>query len=246
VNQPSQPSELQSRPRPGSGDGEIPLTALPQDAPALLLFGGSFDPPHTAHVDLADQARRACLPEGSWVVFVPAARSPHKTKGPAASDTQRVTMLQIATSGIDRTSIWTDELTREPQGQASYWIDTVQRARRAVPERTKLYFLLGADQVAAFHRWREHRAILELAEPVVMLRPPMQAIDTLDAALEASGAWTTTERAWWLERVAPIATRAISATELRAVIASGGDPTGMLHPGVLSYIQQQGLYRSQG
>lgn len=218
------------------------MMAIPGDVPGVLLFGGSFDPPHTGHIELASQAREAALPAGSWIVFVPAARSPHKSSGPIASDQDRVEMLRLATAHVERSCLWTDELDRCAPGEASYWIESVRRARRVISSGTKLWFLLGADQVAAFHRWKDYRQVLSLAEPVVMLRPPMDRLDTLDAALETSGAWSGPQREWWLSRVAPISIRGISATELRDVISTGGDPTGMLHPDVLAYIQSKGLY----
>lgn len=153
-------------------------------------------------------------------------------------------MLKLATAEMASVSIWTDELERSGPDEASYWIDTLRRAKSVLPKHVGLWFLLGADQVAAFHRWRDPKEILKIAEPVVMLRPPMDRVETLEAALEASGQWNSEKRKWWLQRVAPIAIRAISATELRKVIASGGDPTGMLHPAVLEYIQRKGLYAS--
>ncbi|MFZ4430963.1 MAG: adenylyltransferase/cytidyltransferase family protein, partial [Phycisphaerales bacterium] len=55
----------------------------PPDAAPLVLFGGTFDPPHLGHAHIARHALAASGPH-AWILFVPAARSPLKTDAPAA------------------------------------------------------------------------------------------------------------------------------------------------------------------
>ncbi|MCW5776185.1 MAG: hypothetical protein KIS87_07100 [Phycisphaeraceae bacterium] len=66
-------------------DESVTPMPVPADAPGVLLFGGTFDPPHRGHTEPAAAARDAMMPPGSWLVFVPAARSPHKSAAPATS-----------------------------------------------------------------------------------------------------------------------------------------------------------------
>lgn len=143
---------------------------LADDCTSVLLFGGVFDPPHAGHVSLAALARDEVMGKGTELVFVPAACSPHKPGGAIASDSHRLAMLELATSDVPNCSIWTDELDR---GGASYWVETLERARAQLNTSVLMRFLIGADQAIAFHRWRAFADILSLAEPIVMLREPM-------------------------------------------------------------------------
>jgi nicotinate-nucleotide adenylyltransferase len=252
-----------------------PTTPLPLPAQAgaidprvrsVLVFGGTFDPPHLAHVELAAAARRSVEArlkladrsdpsvgteglDGVWLLYVPAARSPHKTRGPAASDEHRVGMLRVALAGVPRSAVWTDELDRAPG--ASYTVDTLRRARRWLDAHAGasvgLWLLIGADQAAAFHRWREPRAILDLAEPVVLLRGEEQSPELLLDTLRQSGFWSEPELARWERGIVRGPTMDVSATAVRAALRrkrrQNAKLLGMLSPAVLEYIDQRGLYR---
>lgn len=209
----------------------------------LLLFGGSFDPPHKGHVNLPLMAARhleAALdePKGVWIVYIPAARSPHKSVQPRASDAQRVEMLSLATAHLPRCAVWTDEIDRAAHspGTPSYTIDTLKRLRASLDQRAgediRLRLLIGADQAAALERWREPLAISALAEPLVMARPGTDA-GSFPASLGE-----------WSRRLLPIPTLEASSTAVRDAIAAS-DSTAikrLLDPQVAAYIASSGLY----
>ncbi len=222
---------------------ETPITplAVPLDDSGVLLVGGTFDPPHVAHVGLACRARDARSP-GAALVFVPAAQSPHKETGPKASDADRVAMLELATGGVASAGVWTDELDRARAGAPSYWVETLDRVRRLVGERP-LQFVIGADQAAAFDRWREARRILELAEPVVLLREPLGTVDALLDVMR--GAWSAGELDRWRSWCVDVGTIDVSATEIRALLRADRESArleSVLAPGVLEFIRKRGLY----
>lgn len=208
----------------------------------LLLFGGSFDPPHKGHVNLPLLAVRhleRMLDEekGVWVLFLPAARSPHKNSAPAATDAQRIEMLTLATAHLPRCAIWTDEIDRARPGEPSYTVDTLRRLREWLDDHggdeVRLRLLIGADQAAALDRWREPEAIVALAEPLVMAREVGGAA-VFPAALGE-----------WSRRLLPIPKLDISSTAARAAIASG-DAAAIkrtLDAPVADYIKANGLYR---
>jgi nicotinate-nucleotide adenylyltransferase len=177
-------------------------------------------------------------------VLVPAARSPFKGVRPTA-DEHRLTMLRLAVRATERTAIWTDEIDRARAGEPSYWIVTLRRARAARPG-AKLWFLIGSDQAADFHRWRDARAILDLATPIVMPRAPITTPESLAASMRDVGAWTVEEIARWRVALAPLTPVESSATQARAILRSRGpdDPAlrDLLDPGVLEYIRAHELY----
>ncbi len=231
---------------------------VPPDAPGVLLFGGTFDPPHRGHTEPAAAARDAMMPPGSWLVFVPAARSPHKSGAPATSATHRVAMLRLAIAPLSRAAVWTDEIDRASRGgddEPSWWVETLRRAMRVLPAGAALRFLIGSDQAAAFHRWREFREVIAIAEPVVVPREPIADAATLDAALEASGEWTAAERRAWQRRIAPAPIIPASATAIRLVMKQRVSQPGVeiereppapsiVDRSVLDYVERHNLYRA--
>ncbi|MCH8508895.1 MAG: hypothetical protein LAT64_09040, partial [Phycisphaerales bacterium] len=150
----------------------VPVPPVVAHAQRVLFFGGSFDPPHAAHAALPFAIAEARWPgDRPWVVFVPAARSPHKEHAPT-DDRHRIEMLRLALRGgrgRARWWIWTQELEDAAlnPGRPSYWADTWAIARRTFTgERA---FLIGTDQALSMHRWRRYTEYWR--DALVMLRP---------------------------------------------------------------------------
>lgn len=221
---------------------------VPRDAPCVVLFGGSFDPVTLAHTTMAARARDTAKAD-AWLVFIPAARSPFKASTPEASDADRVAMLEIATRSIPRCAIWADEIdrAREGSGRASYTIDTVERARAALPDLVRLRLLIGADQAQEFHRWRAFRKVLEIAPAIVMPRGKIRDGATLARSLGTLGVWSRRERALWSSWLVEMAEMDVSATHVRDLLEAGDD--GRLRPllddGVLAFIRERHVYATR-
>lgn len=219
--------------------------AVPAGVDQLIVFGGSFDPPTRAHLALAEAARDAACPD-AWLVLVPAARSPHKEHPPLASDADRVAMLELARREIPRSVVWTDELDRARVGRPSYMIDTIRRLGSLWPQPPRLRLLIGSDQALAFDRWRDARALIELAPPLVLLREPIDSSAALIDQLGAAGAWSRAELDRWSSWVAPVGMIPASATAARTALAGGASDTMLRHlldPDVLAYIRAHELYQ---
>ena len=200
---------------------------------ALLLFGGSFDPPTRAHVELPERVRARLGFDA--VLYVPAKVSPFKVETPPASAGHRVAMLRLALAGRgDRVVIVTDEVEAE-DAAPSYTIDTVREVRAAMREGASLRLLLGGDQPASFERWREAEALFELADPVVMVRPP-QSRGALLASLPIGS------RPRWHGRVVEVEPMHASATAARRQLQRGGDTRDLLPESVARYSREHGLY----
>ncbi|MDX2114555.1 MAG: nicotinate-nicotinamide nucleotide adenylyltransferase [Planctomycetota bacterium] len=217
---------------------------VPAGVRMLLVFGGTFDPPHRAHLELPMAALAAC--GGDWVLYVPAGRSPHKADGPRAGDADRVEMLRAGLEEIGaagRASIGTLELDRPGP---SYTVETLEALRGEIPAGCVMRLLIGADQARVFHSWREARRIIGLAEPLVMPREPLVSAGEVAGALAASGAWSEGEVRAWESRVLATVVMPAQATDVRAGLANegldGAAARGLLSEGVRRVIRERGLY----
>lgn len=205
-----------------------PITALrlPRGVRSVMVFGGTFDPPHLYHTVGPLIALKRMLPERSWLLYVPAAKNPLKRSGPVANDEDRLAMLRLALDIPGRRSVWTDELDRAAwlrdrgERRPSFTIDTLRRLRRALPRPVPIRLLIGADQAASFHLWRDARAILRIATPAIMPREPIVRVSSLYSALARTNAWTHQELAQWCQWMAPTIELPAASTDLRAAIAA--------------------------
>jgi len=207
---------------------------VPSEARRIAVMGGTFDPVHRAHVELALAARDAVGAE--WVVFIPAARNPLKTSEPLLSDRQRLELLTVALEGTAGAAISTMELE---DGGASYTVETL-RAIHVLAPQAELRLVIGSESARSFHRWREPREIIRLAAPAVLLRAPEASAEDMLTSMKPH--WSAEELGRWRSWVVQAPLMPEAATDLRPLIAAGawGDPalSGGLAPGVLSRLRE--------
>lgn len=194
--------------------------------PRQGLLGGSFDPVHLAHLELARNAREHLALDG--VTLIPAAR-PWQRSALGASPEQRLDMLRIAAKDEEGLKVSAVEIERDGP---TYTVETL----RALPPGSDYFWILGADQLENFCSWKQWQDIVELVELAVAARPgaQLQAPPALQAQLDSSGRK--------LHRL-PMPPIDLSATAVRQRIAAGESIEGMLPGGVAQYIQRHGLYR---
>lgn len=136
---------------------------------SIGLLGGSFDPPHLGHINLA-----ICLMEAhglAEVWFCPAWTNPFKEGNAITAVDHRLRMTELAIEGIPQFHLLDFE---SRQNKLSFTIDTVRyltHLEQSRPKPRKLHVLLGADAALSLPRWRDAEAIIELAPPLVGLRP---------------------------------------------------------------------------
>src|SRR5262249_32028969 len=130
----------------------------------LGIFRRTFDPGHVGHLTLAEQ----CREQGrlDQVLFVPAARPPHKQQ-PLTPFAQRVEMLQLAIAG--QPAFRVDELEKDRAGP-SYTVETLAELSRRHPD-AELWLVLGADMLQDFPTWYMPARIAEMAGFLVARRP---------------------------------------------------------------------------
>ncbi len=128
------------------------------------LFGGSFDPVHLGHLWIAEAARESL--ELSQIRWLPAAQSPLKPTGTAASGAQRLSMLQLALAGADGHVIDDRELRR---GGVSYTVDTMAELKQELPD-AHWWMIIGSDSLATIQQWNRPESLLEMVIPAVVRR----------------------------------------------------------------------------
>jgi nicotinate-nucleotide adenylyltransferase len=190
------------------------------------LFGGTFDPPHRAHVALARSAIAALqLDELRWV---PAGLPWQKTAhgGAVSAGAQREAMVRLAIAGEPGFVLERCELERPGP---SYTLDTVIALQAAQPQ-AEWVLVIGSDQYAGLHSWRDWRDLLSRVVLAVGNRPGPQA--TPDAEVLA-----------FAHRVVPLPMLDISSTDIRQRVTAGLPIADLVPPGVARYIEDHSLYQ---
>ncbi len=131
------------------------------------IFGGSFDPVHSGHIELA---RRALLcGAAEKVVFVPAAIQPFKQDKCPADGNDRINMIKLAAGGIYGIEVSDYELERPHD--VSYTINTLNAMRREYGAENDVRFIVGADSFLKIHTWTKAEELLENYTIIVGVRP---------------------------------------------------------------------------
>lgn len=127
------------------------------------VLGGTFDPVHLAHVELARQAIAQC--QLTELIVVPCALPPHRSPA-QASNLQRMHMLKLAFAGMADIRLCDYELTKTSM---SYTVETVEFISGRYPD-AQLLFCLGADSLRDFTTWHRWQDILSTSHLAVMNR----------------------------------------------------------------------------
>lgn len=193
------------------------------------ILGGTFDPPHLAHLVLATNARHDLRLDE--VVFVPAGDPYRKADRAVTSPEERLRMLRAAVADLPWATVSTVEVERDGP---TYTTDTLEELARADGD---WWFLLGTDALADLPHWKTPQRITELVRLGLALRPGrVDQMEIPAATLEAVPG--IEDRIDSIEM--PLLE--ISSTDLRTRI-SDGRPTNYLVPAaVRAVIDELGLY----
>ena len=190
----------------------------------LGIYGGTFDPIHNTHLDIA----RAALNQTGLdkVLFVVAAAPPHKLQGVFAGPEDRLAMVEAALQAEPRMEASRIELDRTGP---SYTADTVEAFHREYPE-AELYLIIGSDSALDLPRWREPGRILSLVHVLVVPRPGLSfclAPPFTDSC-----------------QILDFAESPTASTDIRKRFAAGLETKNLLPPVVADFIESKGLYRA--
>lgn len=188
------------------------------------LFGGSFDPVHNAHLELARTAVAALqLDQVRWV---PAGHPWQKTRQ-VSDAAHRAAMVDLAIAGDPRFVL--DRIELATNGP-SYTLDTV-RALQAAHPGASWFLLIGQDQYAGLHTWHGWEELLDRVVLAVAQRPGVRLPINSDVLRHA-------------QRSVPLPMLDISSTDIRSRVALGQPIDHLVPPAVARYIDQHALYRA--
>jgi nicotinate-nucleotide adenylyltransferase len=206
----------------------------------IALFGGTFDPVHLGHINMAEQ----CVTELGLneLRFLPCAIPVHKAL-PKITDTHRLNMLELAIQGHNAFTIDKRELER--QGR-SYSLLTLQEYRTEQPN-AAIVFLMGMDSFNSLTSWYEWQTITELCHIVVYQRPgevfsPDPALNSyVSHALVNSSAQLFTKKAGHCLFLTGPSFDAASS-DIRKLINNQKPAEQFLASSVIDYIRTHQLY----
>jgi len=199
----------------------------------IILFGGTFDPVHIGHIEVASSAARTI--GASTVFLIPARRSPHKQNRPLAADDDRIAMLKLAVEGNSLFQISPVELNR---AEPSFTIDTIRYFKQKFGAERLFYWLIGADMLKDFPKWYKIDELLRECTVCVMNRGGFDSPDFQSFAAQLGSEAVEKLRQNQIET--PMIN--ISSTVIRQRLLTGQDVSEMINPAVLKYIQKHKLY----
>ena len=146
----------------------------------LGVLGGTFDPVHNGHLAMADHLLNTCRLDS--LLFIPAARPPHKDHLQTTPFDDRLTMLEIAVRSDQRFMVSDLEAHRDGP---SYSIDTLIEMKKMLADEVQLFFIIGVDAFVELNSWKNPRGLTDYANLLVIDRPgyPLAMVETLVSQL---------------------------------------------------------------
>ena len=132
----------------------------------IAYYGGSFDPLHNGHLQIARQLTELFLLDE--FVFIPAFHAPHKKNKNPTSAFHRYAMLCLATSDDKQIKVSRMELEAP---QKPYTVETLTRLKNESNNATQIFFVMGADSWNEITTWREWETVLTIVNIIVVTRP---------------------------------------------------------------------------
>ncbi|MEP7283031.1 MAG: nicotinate-nucleotide adenylyltransferase [Rubrivivax sp.] len=187
------------------------------------LFGGTFDPPHVAHVALAHAALATLSLD--VVRWLPAGQPWQKARAVTPAE-HRAAMVALAIADEPRFVLDRSEIDRTGP---SFTLDTVRALQAAEPD-AQWTLLVGADQYAALHTWQGWPELLSRVVLAVANRPGAAPPVHADVLRHP-------------HRVVPLPMLEVASSDIRARVARGQPIDGLVPPEVARYIDHHALYR---
>jgi nicotinate-nucleotide adenylyltransferase len=224
----------------------------------LGIMGGTFDPIHLGHLRAAEEIYRAFGLD--QIVFVPAARPPHKGDAVAASARQRYEMVSLATVFTPYFTVSSVELDRPGM---SYSVETIREFRKRYGPQARFSFIVGVDAFLEMAAWRRPRDLLGLTQVIVTARPGwrLHEVEGLLTPRQRAALGHPTFRAVRIAEIDParieaeraprevllveVASLDIASREIRRLAEQGRSIRHLVPDAVEAYVTKNRLYQSR-
>lgn len=209
-------------------------------------MGGTFNPVHLGHLRAAEEVAESL--QLAQVIFMPAAKPPHKSAVGLVSFNHRWRMLELALSGNPLFVL--SDLEHQRPGK-SYSVETLSHLSNQYGGAEELYFVLGLDAFLELPTWKDYRELFNLCHFVVVARPGF-APESLEAMLKTqvddSYSFDSEIQGYvhanrYVVFYREITLLDISSSNIRNLLARGSSVRYLLPENVEQYISRQGLYR---
>ncbi len=192
----------------------------------LGIFGGTFNPPHIAHLIGAELVRDEFHIDR--ILFIPSYIPPHKQK-PDIPVVARLDMLNIAIEGNPCFLLVDNEIKRK---EVSYTIDTIKEIMAQYGGENSLHLIIGADQAKEFRDWKEPDTLIGMFESIIIMTRPGYSRDEIDRGLRGK------------TKIFEMNID-ISSTMIREFVRRGKSIKYLVPEGVREYIIENKLYKEK-
>lgn len=192
------------------------------------IMGGTLDPVHNGHLQIAQAVRAACGLDG--VLLLPAGDPPHKQRETDRFD--RLAMAQLAAQSQPGMTVSDIEVMREG---TTFTVDTLTQLHTQQPD-VEWVYIIGADTVRVLDKWRNFGTVAGLCEFAAVGRPGIDRDELLRSVHVLGKNYGV--KVHLLDVTGPD----ISSTDVRNAVAEGRDICGLVPPSVADYIRSKGLY----
>ncbi len=134
--------------------------------PKIGIMGGTFDPIHLGHLATAESVRE--IFQLDEILFIPAARPPHKVEKNVTPELHRLIMTFLATKSNEKFRVSPMEILRDG---LSYTLETVNELHKKLGESTELFFIIGADSLRDLPTWYQSRELVSKCHFIATTRP---------------------------------------------------------------------------
>ena len=198
------------------------------------ILGGTFNPIHSMHIDIAKQAKDILAL--NQIIFIPSANPPHKNGAEIEPFCHRFKMVELAIDGIEGFSV--SNIENKIKHKKSYTVDTLKALKLIYPK-DKLYFIVGSDCIFDIEKWYRVEQIFKHCELIVFQRPDISNYKVLLTKIKE----LEIKYKGKINLIGSI-TDNISSSDIRQKISLKSRTIDELDEKILNYINKNNLYRN--